>query len=98
MTQPPKDVELFLRKTLPTGDSVTRGPLRGAVTVDQDDQFELAVAAATNGEQIAVLVNMLTNLLVALSELLGRSPGDLAVMAAAEVLAHRDRRGGATDE
>ena len=98
MTQPPKDVELYLRKILPTGDSVTRGPLRAAVTVDQDDQFELAVAAATNGEQIAATANMLTNLLMALSELLGRSPGDLAVMAAAKIFAHRDGRGGATDE
>nr|DAY10298.1 MAG TPA: hypothetical protein [Caudoviricetes sp.] len=98
MINPSADVELYLRKTLPTGDSVTRGPLRAAVTVDQDDQFELAVAAATEGEQIAATANMLTNLLMALSELLGRSPGDLAVMAAAEVFAHRGGRGGGTDE
>lgn len=97
MTQPPKDVELYLRKTLPTGDSVTRGPLRAAVTVDQDDQFELAVAAATNGEQIEAVAGMLSNLLEAMAERLDRAVGDVAVMVATEVLALQDARGG-TDE
>lgn len=94
MTQPPKDVELYLHKALPTGDSITTGPLRAVVTAEPGGSFELAVAAATNGEQIEAVAGMLSNLLAAMAERLDRAVGDVAVMVASEVLAIHNSRGG----
>lgn len=94
MTQPPKDVELYLHKALPTGDSITTGPLRAVMTAEPDGTFGLAVAAATNGEQVEAMAGMLSSLLEAMAERLDRAVGDVAVMAAVEVLAGHSSRGG----
>ena len=89
MTHPsPKDMELYLRKALPTGDSITMGPLAAAIVIDQKGQGELAVAAGTLEEQTAAMGRMLMTLLGALGERLGRSPSDIALWAARDALAY----------
>lgn len=99
MTHPsPKDVELYLRKALPTGDSITMGPLAAAIVIDQKGRGELAVAAGTLAEQTAAMGRMLMTLLVALGERLGRSPSDIALWAARDVLAYFRPEGGGGDE
>ena len=86
-------MELYLHKALPTGDSVTRGPLRAVMTAEPDGSFELAVAASTNGEQLEAMAGMLSSLLEAMAERLDRAVGDVAVMVASGVLALRGSRG-----
>ena len=63
------------------------------MTAEPDGSFELAVAAATNGEQSEAMAGMLSSLLEAMAERLDRAVGDVAVMVASEVLAIHNSRG-----
>lgn len=86
MTNTSGEVEIYLHKSLPTSDSVTTGPMRAAATLDQDGHFELVAAAATRGEQVTALCNLLTGLLAGVAEHINRPPSDVAVLAAYDVL------------
>ena len=80
-------------EALPTGDRITSGPLRVAAILDEENRGRVIVSDKSPEEGVKAVAALTTGLLKWLAEAFNLSVGDIAVMAASELLTQKKEQG-----